>query len=872
VTAVAVLEDILDWSTERPAWQRDALRRIVIQETLTARDIAELTQICLNEHGVADPDEPVPAPDPVSEQQLPATADVLGPVQLLALREIESVNALAPEQSMTFEPNGMTIVFGYNGSGKSGYARIIRALCRARGGREEILPDAFSEAEQRATAATVQYQVGDEIKEPPFRWRQGEEAPPELSRISFFDAECATVHVDEANELAFTPFGLDVLPRLARLCVTVGDVIDSKIREAERAQPGALSNVRAHESTIVHEELSKLQEDSDMETFRQLATLTDIETSRIRELQEAIGTDARGRARELRSKANALSRLRQDVHQTATYLSQESIGNLEVAFNDAISRRTAATVAAEAAFDEQPLPGVGEDVWRELWEAARRYSEHRAYPDHGFPYVGTDAVCVLCQQPLSTDAKERLSTFEGFVKADTAQVAEQAEGKLEEAWSRIERLTVGLPGYRAYARSVPDRTSDLSRLIWQFFRDARTIQQTIAESLGTRSWHEASPLSASPVSALNAAEQELLNRAEELELSTNDEHRQALYSELRELLARQWLRSVLDDVEAEIARKRQVVALIAAKRDADTTWITRKSSELTDRFVTEVLRERMTDEMRRLGGGYLRVHLDSAGGQVGEKKFRIALREASSDVPVRRVLSEGEFRCVAIAGFLSELSTEDTASALVFDDPVSSLDHRYRRKVAERLVELAAERQVIVFTHEISFLVELVKLCEGRVALREAHVRQGADYPGECFDGVPWEAMKVGGRVGILKQMLQDARGTQRTEGDDAYSIVARRIYGLLRETWEQAVEEVLLGGVVRRFQRDVHTQQLRHLHDITEDDIELVNGGMTKASRFLEGHNTPQAGAEPVADPDEVEQDIVGLEDWVSAVRQRRR
>lgn len=869
---MAVLEDVLNWSTERPAWQRDALRRIVTQDALTDRDITELTEICLNTHGVADPGVPLLAPDPLSEQQLPATADVLERVQLVALRDIEGVNALAPEQSMTFEPNGMTIIFGYNGSGKSGYARIIRALCRARGGREEILPDAFSTEEQRATSATVQYQVGDQIKEPPFRWRQGEEPPPELSQISFFDAECATVHVDEANELAFTPFGLDVLPRLARLCTTVGEVIDTMIREVERAQPAALSNVQAHGSTVVHEQLSQLQADSGIETFRQLATLTDVETSRIRELQEVIVGDARGRARELHGKASALSRLRQDLHQTATGLSRESIAGLEVTFQDAITKRTAATMAAEAAFGEQPLPGVGEDAWRELWEAARRYSEHRAYPDHDFPHVGSAAVCVLCQQPLGMEAKDRLSTFEGFVKADTEQLAERVEADLQDASSRIERLTVGLAGYRAYVRSVPDRIPALSRSTWQFLRDARTIQQTIAESLRTRTWCEPIPLSASPVAELSAAEQDLLTRAEELEQSTNDEHRQALVAEQRALAARQWLSGVLDDVEAEIARKQQVVALTAAKRDTGTTWITRKSSELTDKFVTEVLRERMTDEMRGLGAGYLRVHLDSAGGQVGEKKFRIALRDASSEVPVRRVLSEGEFRCVAIAGFLSELSTEDIASALVFDDPVSSLDHLYRRKVAERLVELAGDRQVIVFTHEISFLVELVKLCNSRVALRQAHVRRGANQPGECLDGVPWEAMKVRGRVGHLKQLLQDARGTQRSEGDGAYSIVARRIYGLLRETWEQAVEEVLLGGVVGRFQWDVHTQQLRDLHDITEEDIRSVNDGMTKASRFLEGHDTPAAGAEPVPDPDEVEQDIAGLEDWVSVVRQRRR
>ena len=67
------------------------------------------------------------------------------------------------------------------------------------------------------------------------------------------------------------------------------------------------------------------------------------------------------------------------------------------------------------------------------------------------------------------------------------------------------------------------------------------------------------------------------------------------------------------------------------------------------------------------------------------------------------MLSEGEHRCVAIAAFLAELSTSESNSAIVFDDPVSSLDHVYKDNVAERLAEEGKNRQVIVFTHDHVF-------------------------------------------------------------------------------------------------------------------------------------------------------------------------
>lgn len=61
--------------------------------------------------------------------------------------------------------------------------------------------------------------------------------------------------------------------------------------------------------------------------------------------------------------------------------------------------------------------------------------------------------------------------------------------------------------------------------------------------------------------------------------------------------------------------------------------------------------------------------------------------------------------------FLAELATTDTASAIVFDDPVSSLDHVHRDKVAERLANESLSRQVIVFTHDIAFLILVEEAC-----------------------------------------------------------------------------------------------------------------------------------------------------------------
>ena len=57
---VTVLHEILDWSTDRPLWQRDALRRLVVGGELSDEDLQTLAEICKAGYGLVEPKEVVP--------------------------------------------------------------------------------------------------------------------------------------------------------------------------------------------------------------------------------------------------------------------------------------------------------------------------------------------------------------------------------------------------------------------------------------------------------------------------------------------------------------------------------------------------------------------------------------------------------------------------------------------------------------------------------------------------------------------------------------------------------------------------------------------------------------------------------------------
>jgi AAA domain, putative AbiEii toxin, Type IV TA system len=235
-------------------------------------------------------------------------------------------------------------------------------------------------------------------------------------------------------------------------------------------------------------------------------------------------------------------------------------------------------------------------------------------------------------------------------------------------------------------------------------------------------------------------------------------------------------------------------------------------------------------------------------------------------------VSEGEQRCLSIAAFFAELSTADDRSGIVFDDPVSSLDYRWREAVARRLVQEASSRQVIVFTHDVVFLLLLKQFAEElQIPQLDQHVRYLSKGAGVCANELPWVALPVRKKIGYLNNEWQSVDKLFRDGHQAAYEKEAKYLYGLLREAWERGLEEVLPGGIVERFRPSVQTQHIGMIADITDEDCRTLDAAMSKCSKWLPGHDQAAAARAPVPDPSELKADIQELENWVSSIRKRR-
>jgi len=866
----SALHSVLEWSEGRPDWQRDALRRLYESGALSVQDEEELYAIARSARGVGDTGSVAGSVRPLSNEHLPAPPTPEAPVTLEVVRDVRHVNALASDESLVFGESGLTAIYGDNASGKSGYARILRQVCRTRGGDRRVLPNVFDRRQPGRPTATITFRVGD--TETAFQWRSSEQVPDALTQMSFFDSQSASALVTSQNELPYAPVAVDLLRQLAETCKRLKDRAMGERDALRQRRSATITDPPVREAGAVHRVLSSLKSTTKFESIQELAALSAAEEKRMEELQALLADNRDRLAKAARHDRERLERLRTLGDNLRNELVEERVAEHRDLMREAAQARTAARTAATEAFDHEPLKGVGSDTWRRLWEAAREYSSREAYPAREFPNTGAGARCVLCHQELGDGARGRMTRFEEFVQERLETTAQSAERSLNQSRARFRDSTPNRAVLRQLLEDSRLPNEGLAEALrryfilarWRLHRLLRLTQKGEAAD-----WASLPGLPSFPDNAMAAEIEKHARREHDLAVATQSDERQRLRRELEDLTDRQWLAKELPAVRDEINRLGQLERMERLIRDLDSAAVTRKSTEITEQVVSKQLVDAFNAELERLSVGTAKVRINRAPGRYGVPRYQIELDGLIPvQVKIDEVLSEGEHRAIALAGFLAELETSGDRSALIFDDPVSSLDHNWRHAVARRLVEEAERRQVVVFTHDLVFLLMLQEAADNR-SVEMKHwrlMRRGADT------GVPIEeppGRQVNKRIGDLNRRIQEAGAVKRREGDAAYAPAARSIYRLLRDAWERGVEEVLLNGVVQRFGREIQTRKLPGIGVITKEDLQAVKHNMTKCSRL--SHDEADAINDPVPEPEEIQEDIAVLKEWCKAIRDRR-
>ncbi|QOD80747.1 AAA family ATPase [Chromobacterium haemolyticum] len=834
-------EEVRQWLLKQSDWLQEAADRLLKNGALSTADIQDLCAHLKTEQGRKATQHRVFG----ALAQPPQTCTVL---RLKSIDALTGIEGLAPRHPLTFGRSNLTVVYGHNGSGKSSYARLLKKVT-GKPRAIELKPNVFLPATQNGQCQ-ITYELDE--KSVPCTWIANSAPIEDLRAVDIFDTDEATHYLRNESAAAYTPPVVSLFENLAEVC----DLVKQQLQAEEQKLVKALPNLPADfVSTGAGRNYSNLKAEESEPTLNGLLTWTNEDQAALDQVVERLkASDPSALAKQKRARKTQVQQVLTGLETAEKAFGTVGLESMRTLRSTAQSKRKIATESADVS--AAMLENVGSSTWRAMWEAARAYSQE-AYVASAFPVTDSGARCVLCHQELSEGAQQRLRSFEAFVQGKLETEARQAEATYEQAKNALPEVwKEELIETRCAAAGLT--AGDWPQYLKAFWKSAAGVKaELIADEISAP---------ATPMPDIAEALKTLTQYASQLdtEAAQHDDDakgidRSKLGHQKLELEAKQWVVQQADAVRSEVERLKKLKAYEGWKSSANSRSVSQKSAEVAEKVITQGYVKRFNRELQALGATRIKVELVKTKAEKGKVLHRLRLKDVIGKQIIDAVLSEGERRVVALAAFLADLTEKPSNASFIFDDPISSLDQTWEERTIERLVELSKTRQVIVFTHRLSFLGLINEKSEDVSCV---HIRQESWGAGESGD-VPLYGKKPESALRDLQNTrVNQARKVLQEQGNDAYYPLGKAICSDFRILLERMVEFVLLADVIQRHRRAVNTQgKIQYLAKILPSDCALIEELMSKYSRF-EHSQSAEAPVE-LPKPDELSEDIRRVLEW---------
>lgn len=819
-TTPTARELLVRWANEQEGWVRILVGEVLqtpgpVADAVTARAFEQY----LREKGLAD-EKAGQIPELVYQS---SQEDEAGGLELTELHDVQGVNALANGQKIEFNPR-LTVLFGENASGKTGYARVLKAMAAVRTA-EDVLPDVHATGAPASQQAVVDYTMGGDKKQA--SW-SGERGVPPFPHMCIFDTAAVALHVDEELTYVYTPADLKLFSVAIEALEAVKALLDEEVgRRSPRANPFLTHFAKGTTVYPVIETLGATTEQAQLDALAE------------------VPADAGDRVQLLRDRVQALSSTAADAQLSvararASFYESVATGTRTVGEFDHESYNGTIREAETAENEVQKLRaelakavGIEEDAAAN-WEAfvvdgegLQKHLEHEKYPAEGAP-------CLYCQQPLGPDAVALLERYRAFATDTARQLAAQAR----ERGRTISAPLRGLDARRLRddytARKEndgPDEYLDgLDEFIAGLEQAGHRLNET--EKLDMGKLAPAAKAAADEArSRADAAEQTVKELS--AEAAKRAESLKTARAELGELEAKVELATRRSEVDAYVADAKWV----ARAKEFLRRWqplqksLTDVAKEASEQLLNADFEQRFQEECEALNAPTVQVAFPGRRGQAARRKL------IDDHHRLSQILSEGEQKVLALADFLAEASIRSSPAPVIFDDPVNSLDWRRIHEVAARIAKLSTERQVVVFTHDIWLAALLIQLFEKQKDDCTFYDVSSDPVIGTVRKGtVPrWDSpKKIAGRI---KSLIQSAESSEDTTRD----ALVRQGYSELRAWCETAVEQEFLKGITQRYQPHVRMSALSEIKwERLKTVAAKIEAVFDKACRATEAHSQP--------------------------------
>lgn len=855
---MAIYNEILVWANNKPSFLKDALRRIILSSAITQTDIDELVLLLKKENG--DTTVTLNA-IPISNTHIPTTV-ATGTVypKLISIKDPINVCALHNQGHLQFPNSGLTVVYGNNGSGKSSYSRILKKLCWSRNSNVELKKNVFSPS---SSQQKVDFIIEVNGTSTPFQWLENSPTHAALSSIFVYDNDCGNVYVNNENPTQYKPIGIDVLERLIPVLNDISQKLNSEIVTYNTQKP-------ILDATLIVTQTAQWFANIESKTRTEIDTYIQFSPSNLARKQQLFDLiNSQNPQQNIQNLTSLKGRIEnyvqqfQRIEERFNETSIQEIRNLRSRYE---SVKQAYDIATNELNGLNTIAGFGTNPWRTLWDAAKNFANSNAMTDgQNFPSAASIEKCVFCQQDLDEAAKQRLLGFGRFILNDVSTQLGAIQREIEQKISDYNNVVIA--PFQNFTELVPIITD--FQIQHEAFNQSVNFEKTVVIN-HLQNGGEIN-VTVYPISTLigNLLPNISVQLEQNNQLLTN---RNALIIEHNELVAK------------EILFNHKTTILQYFDEYKYKAWIGICQAQLNTNIVSRKIGEFMEDQAVTLQHLEFINHLSYFNQDLSSKVLISKTRTTQGSTfqkcglngiahSIDSVLSEGEKKVIALSNFLADCTIDNRKNTIVFDDPVTSLDMDYRDLIANKIVELSRDRQIIVLTHDLSFLRLLIDTHKSLITT-DCHII-GIDkfngISGIVTDEIPYLAKNVDERVDSIRRILRehDALNIADGHGRETKLDSARKRFRFLIE---RSVEEILANKTYERFSKNIHLKKgnLSSFIVVEQSDVDFLLGLFGKYSIAEHDGGTsiiPQLPTKTI-----IEQDIRDYMDWKNNFKARHR
>lgn len=845
------IEIVKEWFNKTENWQKDAFVNL-----WKSKDVEEVKKralkLVLKECGYA---ECTYVCDIKFPEDLEDESDDKSQTVLKSISDIQGVAALTPTRSLEFT-NGLNVVFGANGCGKSSYVKVLK---KAENPKDDtkIHSNIFIKNPPSPKATIKFSEDGNEIV---VNWDiTNKKSLP----IRIYDSKVAQRFVEKSNETIYEPKLLHTFTLLAEVLDYVNSEVTNEYRNNESRIERFPNDIL---DSSIYREFNSLDSKDSIDEFEKRIVFSDEDEKELNLLiKNSSDSDPVATNKKLSAQISILENLQKQLEKLYVELDESRVAVFLESRTAQINTRRLFEDFLVSSKKYSSIEEFGSQAWKDMWKAAKTFSESITNKD--------DDMCVLCQQKLSDDARKRMEKFTEIYASEL----EKKQSKAQKVFSqKVEDL----------GKLIHDDLNIINTkqtLITNAFDDeiVSYIENVMEQLLKRANWlynYDDSSPECPTIENYDFVNKRLI----ELISIKNDEQaslREFIDNYDKQLVKKITLRGKkwLSENKDNISLKRNCIILGSVQPKLKTTNITRTKNKLSEKMITEVYINRFNSELSALNPSHsIKVEL-VADGKKAITSHKVSIKGAVEKKKTEEILSEGEYRVVSIAAFLADLNSLNKTQAFVFDDPITSLDHNYEDNVAKQLVKLSCERQVIVFTHRIAF-AETLKYWMDEILEKHPELAPSVKYNYiELKDDPLGEPVPMGSYnrldfISVLNTIKNhDIPNVDKLRDSGDYDLAEAKLKSIcsdMRKNVERGIEKVLLNGLITRYTRNISTLKIDCLNRIKPEDVSLINTMMTKYS-FYE-HSQPSEKPINLPTNDELLSDIETLLTWGNECKKR--